>query len=163
MFKFITLPSFILFCVVVLFPNCKSSGSDTTSLKDSLAAENANNKNVESSYSKYIIQPPDSDYTGDYIDKYPNGVIRFNGFFRFGQRHGQWMAFYEDGVLWSECFYDKGLRHGSSKVYFPNGKLQYEGWFKNDLRDSLWLFYDETGKEIDKRAYRNDEETGLVN
>jgi hypothetical protein len=32
----------------------------------------------------------------------------------------------------------------------------------NDLRDSLWLFYDTLGKEIDRHAFRNDIETGLV-
>jgi len=48
-------------------------------------------------------------------------------------------------------------------VYHPNGKLFYSGWYKNDLKDSLWLYYDTTGKEIDRRAFRNDIETGLVN
>lgn len=162
MIKIISLPNIVLGLAIFLFSNCKSGSSETVAVQDSTSTNKTSN-NVSSEYSKYIIQPPDSDYTGDYVDKYSNGVIRFSGFFRFGQRHGQWMAFYENGVLWSECFYDKGNRHGASKVYYPSGKLQYSGWFKNDKRDSLWFFYDEAGKEIDKRAYRNDEETGLVN
>lgn len=27
-----------------------------------------------------LIMPPDSEYTGDYIDKYPSGIIKFKGF-----------------------------------------------------------------------------------
>ena len=162
-FKSISLIIITLFSINFLFANCKSGQADAEKAKnDSIATAAAATKTV-TQFSKYIINPPDSDYTGDYLDRYENGIIKFKGFFRFGQRHGQWNAFYDNGEMWSECFYDKGNKHGSTKVFYPNGKLQYEGWYKNDKRDSLWFFYDETGKEVDRRAYRNDEETGLVN
>ncbi len=103
-----------------------------------------------------FIQPPDTDYSGDYTDRYKNGVIKFTGFFRFGKRHGQWMAFYINGEKWSECFYDKGLKHGASRVYFPNGVPQFTGWYKNDLKDSVWTFYDTLGKVTDVKYYRKD-------
>jgi antitoxin component YwqK of YwqJK toxin-antitoxin module len=155
--------SLTLITAIILFANCNNShNAEAEKAKlDSLKTDGS--QNVTSAYSKYLISPPDTDYTGDYIDKYPNGVIKFSGFFRFGERHGQWMAFYENGVKWSECFYDKGKKHGSTMVYHPNGKLFYSGWYKNDLKDSLWFYYDTIGKEVDKRAYRNDIETGLVN
>jgi antitoxin component YwqK of YwqJK toxin-antitoxin module len=153
----------IFSCLNILFVNCNGNHeSEAQQLKQD-SIQKAQLKQKQNPYSKYLITPPDSDYTGDYIDKYPNGIIKFNGFFRFGQRHGQWMAFYENGLKWSECFYDKGKKHGSTMVYHPNGKLFYSGWYKNDLKDSLWLYYDTTGKEIDRRAFRNDIETGLVN
>lgn len=164
MIKLLTIPTCIFICLSFLFSNCKSNeSSDSEKLKQDSLQKAAMTPTVANEYSQYLISPPDTDYTGDYIDKYPNGVIKFTGFFRFGERHGQWMAFYDNGIKWSECFYDKGKRHGSSMVYFPDGKLQYSGWFKNDLKDSLWIFYDKAGKEIDKHAYRNGEETGLVN
>lgn len=154
--------SFLSVCILVAFVSCKNEPSkDAIANKDSLAT--ANQKPTYNIASKYTITPPSADYTGDHVEKYPNGIIKFSGFFRFGERHGQWMAFYENGTLWSECFYDKGKKHGASNVYYPNGKLQYKGWYKNDLRDSLWFFYDTLGKEVDKRAFRKDEETGLVN
>lgn len=152
--------SFIIISCTLLV-SCKSdTAQNETSKKDSVATTKSNEQKLNV---KSPISPPDPDYTGDYTDKYPNGVIKFSGFFRFGQRHGQWRAFYENGLMWSECFYDKGKRSGASNVYFPNGKPQYKGWFKNDLRDSLWLFFDSTGVQVDKRAFRNDQETGLVN
>jgi antitoxin component YwqK of YwqJK toxin-antitoxin module len=166
MIKLIAIPSLLLISLSFLFSNCKNNqSSDIGKLRqDSLnTVLKSDSQKIASELNKYLIQPPDTDYTGDYVDKYANGVIKFTGFFRFGLRHGQWMAFYDNGIKWSECFYDKGKRQGASMVYFPNGKLQYSGWYKNDLRDSLWFFYDETGKEIDKRAFKNDIETGLVN
>jgi MORN repeat variant len=145
-----------------LLVSCKSdTASDITNVKaDSVISTKPTEQKLDI---KNTITPPDPDYTGDYTDKYPSGVIKFSGFFRFGKRHGQWRAFYENGLMWSECFYDKGERSGASNVYFPNGKPQYKGWFKKDLRDSLWLFFDSTGVQVDKRAFRNDQETGLVN
>lgn len=153
----------IALVLCLLNTSCKSDQSGDVANQDSLKTAKADTQKNNSPYSQYIITPPNPDYTGDYVDKYSNGIIKFSGFFRFGQRHGQWMAFYENGIKWSECFYDNGKRHGASTVYYPDGKVQYTGWFKNDQRDSLWFFYDSTGKEVDRRAFRNGEETGLVN
>lgn len=155
----------ILICFTVLFTSCNTGSTEAEKVKqDSLRGmSKADSAKIAAELNKYLIQPPDADYTGDYVDKYPNGVIKFTGFFRFGQRHGQWMAFYENGLKWSECFYDKGIKHGATMVYHPNGQLQYSGWYKNDQKDSLWFFYDEKGKELDRRAFRMGVETGLVN
>lgn len=103
-----------------------------------------------------LIAPPDSQYTGDYVDKYPGGVIKFKGFFRFGQRHGAWLSFYPNGIIWSEMHYDKGLRHGPNITYYESGKKRYEGFYKNDLQDSVWIYYDTSGVEAERFLYRED-------
>src|SRR5689334_10461554 len=77
-----------------------------------------------------LIMPPDSTYTGDYIDKYPSGVVKFRGQFRFGKRHGAWLSFYPHGGPWSELHYDKGLREGANITYVENGNKLYEGFYK---------------------------------
>ena len=102
-----------------------------------------------------LILPPDSDYTGSYVDKYPNGIVKFSGYFRFGERHGQWMSFYPNGIAWSELHFDKGLRHGPNLVYFMNGQLRYTGFYKNDLKDSIWCYYDSTGVLAQKYQYKD--------
>lgn len=151
-----------LIVLATVFAACKSNQSSEEDLEKQKAKQEGQTK-ATTNNSEYLIVAPDTDYTGDYMDRYPNGIIKFTGFFRFGERHGQWMAFYDNGIKWSECFYDKGKKHGASIVYHPNGKINYSGWFKNDMRDSLWIFYNEEGKEIDRRAYKNDQETGLTN
>lgn len=143
-------------CVVLLA--CTGHVTDSPApAADSIksAQAEAPKKNVD------FIQPPDTDYTGDYVDRYKNGVIKFTGFFRFGKRHGQWMAFYINGEKWSECFYDKGIKQGASNVFYPNGIPQFRGWYKNDLKDSTWTFYDTLGRVIEVKHFRNDEELPL--
>lgn len=155
----ILLASFALFLA-----SCKNDATTQNQTEQHSQSQQADTQRHVTNPNKSLIAPPNEDYSGDYIDRYPNGIIKFTGFFRFGKKHGHWMAFYQDGTKWSECFYDNGKKHGASMVYFPSGKLHYSGWFKNDLRDSLWIFYDEkTGKSIDRRAYKEDQETGLVN
>jgi len=105
-----------------------------------------------------LILPPDSEYTGDYIDKYPDGIVKFRGFFRFGQRHGQWISFYGTGMPWSEQHYDKGIKSGPNLVYYENGKLRYSGFYKKDKRDSSWIFYDSSGKVLKTIIYKDDKE-----
>lgn len=100
-----------------------------------------------------LILPPDTEYTGEYIDKWENGLIKFRGQFRFGKRHGQWVSFYANGEPWSELHYDKGLRHGPYIVFYPGMIKRIEGFYKNDLRDSVWYFYDSTGFKIAEIVY----------
>jgi antitoxin component YwqK of YwqJK toxin-antitoxin module len=102
-----------------------------------------------------LIMPPDSNYTGSYVDKYPNGITKFTGFFRFGQRHGQWVSFYPNGLPWSELHYDKGIRHGPNVTYFVNGKKRFEGMYRNDKQDSVWIYYDTTGRVAERVLFKN--------
>lgn len=158
--KLIYLSALLLWSIY--FVSCKSETTEFAEKQKSNVLKSDTISNATKK-SDFYIAPPDVDYTGDYVDKYPNGVIKFTGFFRFGKRHGQWLAFYDNGVKWSECFYDNGKKHGQTTVYFPNGNTQMSGWYKNDLQDSLWYFYDINKREIDRRAFRNGVETGLVN
>ncbi len=103
-----------------------------------------------------LIIPPDSNFTGDYVDKYPSGIVKFKGFFRFGERHGQWMSFYPNGILWSELSYDKGLREGPNTTYYLNSKKRYEGFYRDDKQDSVWSYYDTTGVIAEKVLYKKD-------
>jgi antitoxin component YwqK of YwqJK toxin-antitoxin module len=102
-----------------------------------------------------LILPPDSNYSGDYIDKYANGIVKFRGTFRFGERHGQWFSFYPNGTMWSELHFDKGLRHGPNNTFFENGKPRYTGFYKDDLVDSTWTYYDSTGIKVEVLNYKN--------
>lgn len=102
-----------------------------------------------------LILPPDSEYSGQYIDRYKNGIVKFRGTFRFGERHGQWLSFYPNGLLWSEMHYDNGLRHGPNHTFYENGKPRYSGFYKNDRVDSVWTYYDSTGKVLNILTYRN--------
>jgi antitoxin component YwqK of YwqJK toxin-antitoxin module len=155
--------TFIVATIVLILTSCNSS-KDNKELSeqeqhvlDSISKINQKAK-ADSLKMKnpLLIMPPDSNYTGDYTDKYPSGVIKFKGFFRFGERHGQWMSFYPTGILWSELNYDKGKRQGFNATYYLNSKKRYEGFYKNDTQDSVWIYYDTTGVINQKVLYKND-------
>lgn len=103
-----------------------------------------------------LIMPPDSQYTGSYIDKYATGITKFVGFYRQGKRHGQWLSFYPNGLAWSEMHYDKGLKQGPNLVYYENGNKRYVGFYKNDKQDSVWTYYDSVGVIMKKVVFKND-------
>ena len=146
------IPLFILF-------SCNNTEQKQNTENNNIPQANQiDSAEVQKELNKYLIEPPAADYTGDYLTKWENGNTKFKGFFRFGKRHGQWLAFYAAGSMWSECYYDKGVKHGSNSVYYENGKPRYTGWFKNDMRDSLWVFYDEFGTEQRRVWFKNDEE-----
>ena len=152
----------ILFSLVVfqlLFSGCGGSGKEgeNSATNDSLSKvhQRAHNDSLKQK-NPLLILPPDSDYTGDYIDKYPNGVIKFKGQYRFGQRHGQWLSFFPNGTAWSEMQYDKGLREGPNVVYTEKGTLLYQGFYKNDQQDSIWCYYDTTGTIAKRVLFKQD-------
>jgi len=154
----------LLFCayslLVLVLSSCNGGDKKNETAKSDTVtvATSSLSSAVQNELSTYLIAPPDTNYTGEHLDKYPNGNTKFRGFFRFGKRHGQWMAFYANGVLWSECFYDNGDRHGLNKVYYESGKIRYSGFFQKDQRDSLWVFYDEYGSVLKQIRFKNDQE-----
>jgi antitoxin component YwqK of YwqJK toxin-antitoxin module len=147
--------------IIIGLQACKTEPKELTEVqkreRDSLSrVEQGKKADSIKGTNPLLIVPPDSEYTGDYQDKYENGIIKFKGFFRFGKRHGQWLSFYPSGLLWSEMSYDKGLRQGPNITYYKNGKKRYEGFYKKDEQDSVWTYYDTTEIIAEKVLYKND-------
>ncbi len=120
-----------------------------------LTAQDSANQQIKSQIDKIVdeLAPPDTDYTGEFFQKYETGVVKTKGYFRFGKRHGQWFYFYPHGFIWSEAFYDNGKMNGHSKVYYENGKVYYEGDYKQDVAVGTWNYYDTTGAPALERTY----------
>lgn len=152
----------VLIILGLLLANCKGDekpSEEEQAVIDSLSKVEQKRKGDSlKKLNPLLILPPDSEYTGDYIDKYPTGIIKYKGFYRFGKRHGQWIAFYNNGLPWSEQVYDKGIRDGANIVYYENSKVRYKGFYKNDKRDSVWSFYDSIGKLLKTMVYKADKE-----
>jgi antitoxin component YwqK of YwqJK toxin-antitoxin module len=149
-FNKITSKSTLVFFIlgIILFYSCQSNQKDLV------------NNNLDSSLYKKenqvgVFTPPDSNYTGDYFEKYNSGIVKVRGFYRFGKKSGKWMYFYPNGKLWSEAFFNEDKMNGESRVYHPNGELYYSGFYKMDIADSVWNFYDSTGVLRDTRKYPN--------
>lgn len=99
-----------------------------------------------------IEKNPPLEY-GDYVSKYPNGVIKLKGYYVKGKREGQWVGFYENGTVWTEGFYKGGLRDGKATVYHENGKKYYGGFYKDGKQAGKWTFYNLIGDKIKEIDY----------
>ncbi len=157
----------VVLAFVVLLNACTSEDKPLTEAEQATADSLSKVRQRRSSDSlkklnPLLILPPDSNYTGEYEDKYPDGIIKYKGFFRFGERHGQWIAFYANGLPWSEHNYDKGKKFGPNIVYYENGKIRYSGFYKNDKRDSTWKFYDTLGNVLKTLVYKEDKEIKVI-
>jgi hypothetical protein len=89
---------------------------------------------------------------GDFVMRYPNGVIQIRGYYRNGKREGDWASFFPSGKIQSEGFFTAGKRDHKGIVYYDNGEKMYEGMYKDGLQVGVWKFYDRKGKltnEID--------------
>lgn len=154
--KWLNLIVIIFFQILIL--SCSHSeknqnSTDELLIKDSISPQKNNQQNSLSDL--YITPPADSSYTGDAEERYPNGVVKYKGFYRFGKRHGEWLYFYPNGNLWTETNYNRGKINGYHKVYHPNGKLYYVSLYKNDVKDSIWAYYDTSGKIIMMEYYQS--------
>lgn len=90
---------------------------------------------------------------GEYVAKYPNGIIRMKGYYVDGKRNGQWTSFFENGNVQSEGFFKNGLRDGKANVYYENGKLYYEGAYENGKEIGTWTFFDTAGVKINEKVH----------
>ncbi len=149
--KYRNLNIVFIFILIVSIFSCTSNqqahntDADELIIKDSIQNKKENHSANENSVAYFIEPLKDSTYTGDAEEHYPNGIVKYKGFYRFGKRHGEWLYFYPNGNLWSQSIYNRGKLNGESNVYYPNGKLHYTAYYKNDSKDSVWTYYDSTG------------------
>jgi hypothetical protein len=144
--------NFFAYCLLLTAFFIFSCSSGT---KDKDANKSANESAVDTSMRGLtgVIEENPPVQQGEYITKYPNGVIKMRGYYQNGKRHAQWTSFFENGNIQSEGFFKDGLRDGKATVYFENGKVYYEGYYKDGKEVGKWIFYDESGKKIKEKDY----------
>ena len=79
------------------------------------------------------------------LDFHKDGSKRMEGFFKDGERDGEWLSWFTDGTVWSKGYFKEGKRTGKSWVYHPNGKLYIKGKYEDGKKTGQWLVFDEDG------------------
>lgn len=143
-----------LFAICQLISSCSSDPAETKKTSEVTSGETVPADTSLRGLTGVVEKNPPVQQ-GDYIAKYPNGIIKMRGFYVNGKREGQWTSFFESGTVQSEGFFKNGLRDGKALVYFENGQLYYEGYYKDGKEVGKWVFYDETGKKINEKNYGN--------
>ena len=63
--------------------------------------------------------------------------------------------------VWSITTYKRGVPNGLLKIFYQNGQKKAEGntdsWGLDSRGDGLWIFWDETGKIITAKSYKDGE------
>jgi hypothetical protein len=98
-------------------------------------------------------QIADSIWDGDYIEKYPNGVIKKRGYIKGGLASGEWITFYEDGKPYSRGTYRNGYRVGYGVSWYHDGQKSSEGYYNLGKMVGLWKYWSEHGHNLVEKDY----------
>ena len=77
-----------------------------------------------------------SGYTGKKKEYYSNGKLKFDGEYKYGEKHGECKEYFDNGELEFEGNYVKGKKHGKGIEYYKyeKGKIYFEGEYLNGLK-----------------------------
>lgn len=134
---------------MILIPSCSAEQPGNTNVDTTEHRADAQNEPVKS----ISVTPPnspvpkqaaDSIWNGDYIEKYPNGVIFKRGYVQNGLASGEWLTFYEDGKPYSRGFYHNGIRTGYGVAWFHDGYMSQEGYYNNGKAVGKWKYWSES-------------------
>ena len=85
--------------------------------------DNKGRKKILRSYSRGVLD-------GRYIDWYPNGNRKLDGFAMDGEKKGLWVEWYQNGEKKEEGVWKNGQADGIFEEWYPNGKKAVEQVFK---------------------------------
>lgn len=78
---------------------------------------------------------------GHWIKKYPNGIPKYEGFFKDDKPVGEFRRYYEDKTLKSLLTYNGDGTDAIANIYHPNGNISSKGKYINQLKEGKWQFF----------------------
>jgi antitoxin component YwqK of YwqJK toxin-antitoxin module len=93
---------------------------------------------------------------GEWI--YHVGDHQERGSYVIGLREGIWKYYYPDGGIKYEGFYSQGNPDKRHKYYYPSGILMEEQYYEMGIREKNWKKYDDQGNLVMTITYNNDVE-----
>ena len=100
----------------------------------------------------YKINASDVSITKDNV--YPHNR-RLTETYSKEQLDGLTKLYYDNGQPeWRYTFY-KGIQHGLITRWNSSGRIIMEGYFNDGDSSGVWKWYDDTGKIIEKKVFRN--------
>ena len=89
----------------------------------------------------YNVLDKDGLKTGYWKSYYPNGKLRYLGYFIKGKPAGQMKKYYSGGLLHADMIFDQTGTRSLVKLYNLQGKLIAEGKYIEKSKDSTWNYY----------------------
>lgn len=95
--------------------------------------------------------------------KYPNGNLRYVGFFKDDYPVGEFTHYYENGKTQTVLLHAQKGKKAYAKMYYEDGvKLKAEGVYYLKKKDSLWRYYRQDGALLKEEPYKMNKLHGLL-
>jgi len=130
-----------------------NTNSDTTEHRADAQNEPVKSISVTPPNSPVPQQAADSIWNGDYIERYPNGIVKKRGYIQVGLASGEWLTFYEDGKQYSRGYYHNGIRTGYGVSWYHDGQMSSEGYYNNGKAVGKWKYWSETDHQVMEKDY----------
>ncbi len=108
-----------------------------------------------------VLVLEDQPFTGKLVNKFPNGNLQSEVFYKKGLKEGKERQWYADGKLNVERFYDRGIKTGIHKSWWENGSLKFEYHFNDRGEfDGIVKEWYESGLQFKDFNYKKGKEVG---
>lgn len=101
-------------------------------------------------------------FTGIVFEKYENGKMASEIYYKNGLNDGLLTAWFENGNIAKKWNYSKGEPEGTYAEWWENGQKEQEGINKNGKQEGLLTMWWENGQKKAERNYKNDNINGKV-
>ncbi len=109
----------------------------------------------------YNLVDKDGLKTGFWKSYYPNGGLRYFGYFIKGKPVGKMKRYYIGGLLQAEMNFNQTGTTALVKLYNVQGNLIAEGKYKEKSKDSTWNYYSSyDGRLVMRENYMNGKKEG---
>jgi antitoxin component YwqK of YwqJK toxin-antitoxin module len=100
---------------------------------------------------------------GQWIKKYPNGNIQYEGIFMDDHPVGEFKRYYEDKTIKSILIYSSDGKEADARIYHPNGFIASSGKYINQMKEGKWKFFSPSvnGYLISEEEYSKNIRDGL--
>lgn len=103
----------------------------------------------------------DNLYTGNYIERYPNGKKRIEISILNGLPNGKTILYFENGKINEVRMFKRGLKDGVWETFNIEEVKTAEAGYRNDKKEGKWLIWDEKGVLRFEMHYRDNERIGV--
>lgn len=99
---------------------------------------------------------------GYWIQKYPSGKTRYEGYFKDDNPSGVFKRYYENDTLQSVLFYSSDGKEADAIFFHSNGFIASAGKYINRKREGKWSFYSSViqGYLVAEETYRDNLKNG---
>lgn len=101
---------------------------------------------------------------GKWVDFYPNGFIKSEGYYKYGVKDGYFKDYFSDGNLKNISKYINGeIQVDASEVsrldikteYYPDGKIKKKGSYKNNIPEGITRIFTPEGNVESSKIYKS--------